>query len=35
MLYILPKQREMCVADGPGMALFAATFVLLTLANSM
>jgi hypothetical protein len=35
MLVILPKQRKLNVIDGPGMALFAATFVLLAVANSM
>jgi hypothetical protein len=35
MVFILPKQRELNVVDGPGMSLFAATFVLLAVANSL
>lgn len=35
MLVILPKQRELKLVDGPGMGLFAITFVSLAVANSL
>ena len=35
MLYILPKQRALCLVDGPGMVMFATTFVSLALANAL
>jgi hypothetical protein len=34
MVATLPFQRENCVVDGPGMALFALGWVFLTLVNS-
>jgi len=35
MLVILPKQRELKIIDGPGMGLFAITFISLAVANSL
>jgi len=35
MLFILPKQRELKVIDGPGMGMFALTFVSLAVANAL
>ena len=35
MLMILPQQRKLCLVDGPGMGLFAITFIALALANSL
>ena len=35
MLYILPKQRELGIVDGPGMGMFSLTFVSLALANAL
>ena len=35
MLFILPKQRELCVVDGPGMGMFALTWVSLAIANAL
>ena len=35
MLVILPRQRKLCLVDGPGMGLFALCFVSLALANAL
>jgi hypothetical protein len=35
MVFILPQQRKLGIVDGPGMPLFATSFVLLAIANSM
>lgn len=34
MMYILPKQREMGIVDGPGMPMFSLSWVLLAYVNS-
>jgi hypothetical protein len=35
MIFILPKQRELGVVDGPGMPMFTLAWVLLTCVNVM
>ena len=35
MLKMLPKQRELCVVDGPGMPMFALGWVAVVLGNSL
>ena len=35
MVFILPQQRKLGVVDGPGMPMFASTFLLLAVANSL
>lgn len=35
MLFVLPKQREMGIIDGPGMGMFLLTFVSMAMANSL
>ena len=35
MVFILPQQRKLGIVDGPGMPLFATSFVLLAIANSL
>ena len=35
MMVILPKQRELCVVDGPGMGLFLLAWVLLSIGSSL
>jgi len=35
MVFILPKQRTLGIVDGPGMPMFASSFLLLAVANSL